>query len=201
MRVLVACEFSGIVREAFRKRGHDAWSCDLLPTEIPGQHIQGDVLEILDDGWDLMVAHPPCTYLTLAGLHWNYRKPGRAQLTLDALDFVRRLLSAPVEHIALENPVGCISTNIRKPDQKIQPYQFGHPQSKLTCLWLKNLPALRYTNVLTPTTYQANGKSPRWENQTATGQNKLPPSPDRWKLRSLTYQGIADAMADQWGGS
>jgi hypothetical protein len=188
-----------VVRDAFIARGHDAVSCDLLPTDRPGPHIQGDVLCQLADGWDMMIAFPPCTYLTLAGLHWNYRKPGRAALTREALEFVRTLLAAPIERIALENPVGCISTNIRKPDQKIQPYQFGHPQSKLTCLWLKNLPPLWHTTVLTPTAYQTNGKSPRWENQTATGQNKLAPSPDRWKLRSLTYQGVADAMAAQWG--
>lgn len=199
MRILIACEFSGVVRDAFIAKGHEAVSCDLLPSERPGPHIQDDVLSRLDDGWDMMIAHPPCTYLTLAGLHWNYRKPGRAALTLAALEFVRQLLAAPIEHIALENPVGCISTNIRRPDQKIQPWQFGHPQSKLTCLWLKNLPPLRYTNVLAPIAYQANGKSPRWENQTPTGQNRLPPSPDRWKLRSITYQGIADAMAEQWG--
>lgn len=199
MKVLVACEFSGTVREAFRSLGHDAVSCDLLPTERPGPHIEGDVMLHLADGWDLMIAHPPCTYLTLAGLHWNYRKPGRAQLTEEALEFVRQLLAAPIGRIALENPVGCISTKIRRPDQKIQPYQFGHPESKLTCLWLKNVPVLQPTNVLTPTTYQSNGKSPRWENQTATGQNKLGPSPDRWKLRSRTYQGIAAAMAEQWG--
>ena len=199
MRVLVACEFSGLVREAFRKQGHNAWSCDLLPSEIPGQHYMCRVEDVLDRYWDLMIAHPPCTYLSLAGLHWNYRIEGRAQKTLDALAFVQLLLDAPIEHIALENPVGAISKNIRKPDQKIQPWQFGHDASKLTCLWLKNLPLLQHTNILSAPALQENGVSGRWSNQTPTGQNKLGPSPDRWKLRSITYQGIADAMAEQWG--
>ncbi len=198
MNVLVACEFSGIVRDAFTVRGHNAWSCDLLPTESPGKHYQRDVLEILDLGWDLMVAHPPCTYLALAGIHWNNRIPGRKEKTSKALEFVRSLLNAPIPHIALENPVGIISSKIRKPDQMIQPWQFGHPESKKTCLWLKNLPRLVPTNILTPTRFQENGR-PRWENQTPTGQNKLGPSVDRWKLRSITYQGLAEAMAAQWG--
>jgi hypothetical protein len=198
MRVLVACEFSGVVREAFASRGHDAWSCDLLPTEIPGQHIEGDVRDVLGDGWDMMVAHPPCTYLTLAGLHWNNRIPGRREKTDESLQFVQDLLAAPVPKIALENPVGCISTHICKPDQIVQPWQFGHPESKQTCFWLRGLPKLQPTKVLEPTKFQLNGR-PRWDNQTATGQNKLGPSPDRWKKRSKTYQGIADAMAEQWG--
>lgn len=197
MRVLIACEFSGVVRDAFAQKGHDAWSCDLLPTERPGQHIEGDVLPVLGDGWDLMIAHPPCTYLTLSGLHWNNRIPGRREKTEEALEFVRRLLDAPIPRIALENPVGCISTHIRKSDQIIQPWQFGHPESKQTALWLKGLPKLVPTNVLTPTQFQVNGK-PRWDNQTPTGQNRLGPGPNRWKLRSVTYPGIADAMADQW---
>lgn len=137
MRILVACEFSGIVREAFKAKGHDAWSCDLLPTEIPGQHIQGDVLEILNDGWDLMIAHPPCTYLSVSGLHWNGRVPGRAEKTEEALTFVRALMNAPINHIAVENPVSCISTRIRKPDQVIQPWYFGEDASK------KNLPLVK----------------------------------------------------------
>ncbi len=198
MRVLVACEFSGIVRDAFRARGHDAVSCDLLPSEREGPHIQGDVLAVLSDGWELMIAHPPCQYLTLAGLHWNNRVPGRREKTGEALAFVRALLGAPIPRIALENPVGCISTHIRKPNQIIQPYQFGHPESKQTCLWLKSLSPLVATNVLQPEAYQLNGR-PRWRNQTPTGQNRLGPSANRWKLRSLTYQGIADAMATQWG--
>lgn len=198
LRVLVACEFSGIVREAFARRGHTAWSCDLLPTETPGRHFRRDVEEVLAEfEFDLMIAHPPCTYLTLAGLHWNNRIPGRRQKTAKALTFVRHLLEAPVPCIALENPIGAISTHIRKPDQIIHPWQFGEPYAKQTGLWLVGLPPLRPTRVLTPPMLQLNG-SPRWLNQTATGQNTLGPSKDRWKLRSKTYQGVADAMADQW---
>ena len=193
MRVLIACEFSGVVRNAFAKRGHDAWSCDLLPSDTPGQHIQGNVLPLLDDHWDLMVAHPPCTYLSASGLHWNKRIPGRLDETMHALNFVHQLLDARIPRIALENPIGAISTAIRKPDQIIQPWQFGHPESKATCLWLKGLPKLEPTNVLSLP------PSGRWANQTPTGQNKLGPSADRWKKRSVTYQGIADAMAAQWG--
>jgi hypothetical protein len=200
MRILIACEFSGIVREAFAKRGHDAWSCDLLLTEVPGQHIQDDVLKHLDDGWNLMIAHPPCTYLSLAGLHWNNRIAGRTEKTAEALRFVKALFYAQIPKICLENPVGAISKHIRKPDQMIQPWQFGHPESKLTCLWLKGLPKLKPTNILEPEDFQLNGR-PRWKNQTPTGQNKLGPSPNRWKKRSRTYQGIADAMATQWGNS
>lgn len=193
MRVLVACEYSGRVRDAFITKGHDAVSCDLLPTDAPGPHYQGDVRDLLSEQWDLLIAFPPCTYLCSSGLHWNKRVPSRAAQTQDALDFVRLLLNAPIERIALENPVGCISTNVRKPDQVIQPWQFGHPESKTTCLWLKGLPPLVPTKVLDK---PASG---RWENQTASGQNRLGPSEDRWKLRSLTYPGIAKAMADQWG--
>lgn len=195
MRVLVACEYSGTVRDAFRARGHHALSCDLLPTDAPGPHYQGDVRDILGDGWDLMIAHPPCTYLCSSGLHWNKRVPGRAQMTEDALDFVRLLLDAPIPRIALENPIGCIGTRIRKANQTIQPWQFGHDASKATCLWLKNLPLLTPTAVVEPRI--ANGKK-RWANQTDSGQNRLPPSDDRWKIRSETYGGIAAAMADQW---
>ena len=195
MRVLVACEYSGTVRRAFAALGHDAWSCDLLPADDGSpNHIQGDVLPIAGRGdWDLMIAHPPCTYLSVSGLHWNKRKPGRAEKTEGALDFVRQLLAAPIAKIALENPVSCISSRIRKPDQIIQPWHFGDDASKKTCLWLKSLPLLRETNRL-----QGDAKTRR-ANQTASGQNKLGPSPDRWKLRSTTYPGIAAAMADQWG--
>ena len=199
MRILVACEYSGTVRDAFLKRGHYAMSCDLLPCEsqASGDHYQGNVLDILDHDWDLMIAHPPCTYLCSSGLHWNNKRPGRAALTLEALDFVRLLLAAPVPRIALENPIGCISTKIRPYDQTVQPYQYGHDASKTTCLWLKNLPPLRPTGFIEPRI--VNGKR-RWANQCDNGgQDKLPPSADRWKIRSLTYQGIADAMADQWG--
>lgn len=194
MRVLVACEYSGRVRDAFIARGHNAMSCDLLPTEAPGPHYEGDVRDVLGDQWDLMIAHPPCTYLSVSGLHWNARRPERAAMTDAAAEFVRTLLNAPIPRIALENPVGAISSRIRKPDQIIQPWQFGHDASKATCLWLKGLPSLAPTDVL------PGGKAVRRANQTASGQNKLGPSQDRWKLRSLTYSGIADAMASQWGG-
>ena len=193
MRVLVACEFSGTVRDAFRRRGFDAISCDLLPTESPGPHHQGDVREILADGWELIIAHPNCQYLASSGLHWNSRKPGRAEKTEEALAFVKLLMDAPIPKIAIENPVGCISTRIRKPDQIIHPWQYGEDASKRTCLWLKNLPLLEPTNVL------PGGVKARRANQTPSGQNKLGPSPDRWKKRAKFYQGWADAMADQWG--
>jgi site-specific DNA-cytosine methylase len=181
MRVLIACEFSGVVREAFKAKGHDAWSCDLLPTEIPGNHIQGDVLVILGDGWDLMVAHPPCTHLASSGARWFDDKYEEQQR---ALVFVGFLMIAPIERIAIENPIGVISTRIRKPDQIIQPWQFGHGETKATCLWLKNLPKLIPTDIV-------EGREQRiW---------KLPPSPDRGKERSRTFPGIAKAMAEQWG--
>lgn len=194
MRVLVACEFSGTVRDAFIRLGHHAMSCDILPTDKNGPHYEGDVRDVLYNGWDLMIAHPPCTYLAVSGLHWNKKRPERAQKTEDALDFVKLLLNAPIDKIALENPVSCISSRIRKPDQIVQPWQFGHDASKKTCLWLKNLEPLVHTNVL------PGGSKTRRANQTKSGQNNLPPSADRWKIRSLTYQGIADAMAMQWGG-
>lgn len=191
MKILVACEFSGRVREAFKAQGHDAWSCDLLPTEIPGQHIQGDVLEILNKGWDLMIGHPPCTHLAVSGARYFAQK--RADGTQQAaIDFFMALVEAPIPRIAVENPVCIMSRLYRKPDQIIQPHQFGHPESKATCLWLKGLPLLIPTNVLPLP------ESGRWSNQTASGQNRLTPSLDRWKQRSTTYQGIADAMAHQW---
>ena len=198
MKVLVACEFSGTVRDAFRKRGHDAWSCDLLPTDAdPAYHIQRDVFDVIGMArWDLAIFHPPCTYLTSSGLHWNKRNPERAKLTEESIDFVLRIAAANIDHIAIENPIGCLSTRWRKPDQIIQPHQFGHDASKSTCLWLKNLPALVPTNNVAPRL--VNGR-PRWANQTDSGQNKLGPSPTRWAERSKTYQGIADAMAEQWG--
>lgn len=186
MKVLIACEFSGTVREAFKARGHDAWSCDLLPTEIPGQHIQGDVIPLLTQGWDLMIAHPPCTHLAVSGARYFKNK---VKEQADALDFVRLLLGAPIEKICLENPVSIISSKIRKPDQIIQPWQFGHEESKKTCLWLKNLPKLVPTQIMIV----------RNKNLTPSGQNKLGPSKDRWKLRSKTYQGIAESMAQTWG--
>lgn len=197
MRVLVACEYSGTVRDAFLALGHDAMSCDLLPTDADGPHYQGDVADIINDGWDLMIAHPPCTYLCSSGLHWNKRIDGRQELTEDALDFVRLLLDAPIPRIALENPIGCIGTRIRKADQTIQPWQFGHDASKATCLWLSGLLPLRPTQIIEP---RIVGGKKRWANQTDSGQNRLSPSEDRWKIRSLTYPGIAKAMAEQWGG-
>ena len=225
MRVLVACEFSGTVRDAFIAKGHDAVSCDLLPTEKPGPHIQGDVLDVLEDGWDMMIAHPPCTYLCSSGLHWNNRVPGRDAQTHEALMFVFNLMGeGSIAHgipkIALENPVGRIGTAYRKADQIIQPWQFGHDASKQTCLWLKGLPLLKPTRMIAPTygcscghrfalelgqhgcpKCNGEGKARQiWGNQTPTGQNKLGPSPDRWALRSLTYPGIAQTMAEQWGG-
>lgn len=198
MKVLVACEFSGTVRDAFLALGHDAISCDLLPSDKPGPHYQGDVRDLLADPWrfDLMIAHPTCTYLTSSGLHWNLRDPARALLTEESLEFVQFLMDAKVGRIAIENPIGCISTRIRKPDQIIQPHQFGADASKSTCLWLKNLPLLVPTCHVPPR--MVNGK-PRWGNQTDSGQNRLGPSEDRWKKRSVTYPGIAKAFADQWG--
>ena len=188
MRVLIACEFTGTVRRAFREAGHNAWSCDLLPAEDGGPHILGDVRQVLTADWDLMIAHPPCTHLAVSGARHFHRKQAEQA---EALAFVQTLMDAPIPRIALENPVSVISTRIRKPDQIIQPYQFGHPESKKTCLWLKGLNPLQPTEVM-----QMRG---RWENQTPSGQNKLGPSPDRWKIRSATYPGVARAMATQWG--
>lgn len=193
MKILVACEYSGVVRDAFIALGHDAMSCDLLPTDVAGPHYQGNVFDVIGNGWDLMVAHPPCTYLSVSGMHWTTRGLRDPKLTEDALQFVRDLMDAPIARIAIENPISVISSRIRKPDQIIQPWWFGHDASKRTCLWLKNLP------LLTPTDMLAGDSKTRRGNQTASGQNKLPPSKDRWKLRSATYQGIANAMAQQWG--
>ncbi len=182
MRVLVACEYSGVVRDAFIARGHDAISCDLLPTEVPGPHYQGDVRDVLGDGWGLMIAHPPCTHLSVSGARWFKDKlPEQAE----ALDFVRLLLDAPIPRIALENPISIISSRIRKPDQIIQPWQFGHGETKATCLWLKGLPKLWATCLV-------EGREAR--------VHKMPPGPDRWKERSRTFTGIGAAMAAQWGG-
>lgn len=189
MNVLVACEFSGTVRDAFIKEGHNAWSCDLLPSDVPGPHIQGDVRSRLDDGWDLMIAHPPCTYLTNAGARWH--KNNIVERT-KALEFVQELLNAPIPKIALENPVGIISTKIRKPDQVIHPWQYGHAEQKRTCLWLKGLPLLQPTNDVR-TQMLALPKKDRMR------LLYLSPSPTRWKVRSKTYDGIAEAMAKQWG--
>lgn len=181
MRVLIACEFSGRVRDAFKEKGHDAWSCDLLESEREGKHIQGDVRGVLKEGWDMVIAHPPCTYLASSGARWfKYRKKEQE----DALEFVWSLMSAPVQKIVIENPVGVISTKIRKPDQIIQPWMFGHGETKATCLWIKGLPMLKPTKIV-------DGREGRvW---------RLPPSKDRWKDRSRTYEGIGFAMAEQWG--
>ncbi len=254
IKVLVACEYSGKVRDAFIAAGHEAMSCDLLPTDAPGPHYQGDVRDVLYDGWDLMVAHPPCTYLSVSGMHWTTRGLRDPKLTEDALDFVRLLLEAPIKHIAVENPVSVISSRIRKPNQIIHPWMFGHDASKKTCLWLKNLPLLvpYYPSIVPPKGWQrvmaaadmlecdhcgepfcpehnkhyadcdcigphedevtfkmiegvdfatriSPPPKPLWANQTPSGQNKLGPSADRWKIRSETYEGIAKAMAEQWG--
>lgn len=200
MRVLVACESSGVVRELFRVLGHEAYSCDLLPSDTPSDfHIQGNALVIAySQQWDLMIAHPPCTYLSVSGMHWTTRGLRDPQLTEDALAFAQALMLAPIERICIENPVSVISTRIRKPDQIIQPYEFGDDASKKTCLWLKNLPLLQKDSGLYVEPRIVNGKK-RWANQTDSGQNKLGPSTDRWKQRSKTYSGIAMAMATQWG--
>jgi len=198
MNVLVACEFSGIVRDAFTRAGHHAVSCDLLPSESEGHHYKGDVRDLLYDGWDLMIAHPPCTYLANSGVRWLHTNPGRWDAMKEGALFFKELLDAPIGKIAIENPVMhkyAVEIIGRKHDQTIQPYQFGHPESKRTCLWLKYLPPLLYTDVLVKEPGQV------WDNQTPSGQNKLGPSPDRWKLRSTFYTGIAEAMATQWGGA
>jgi hypothetical protein len=211
LKVLVACESSGTVRDAFNRLGANAWSCDVLPSS--GQHIQCDAREILfADTWDLMIAHPPCTYLAASGMHWTYRGMRDPKLTDDALKFVRLLLDAPIRHIAIENPVGRIGTAIRKANQYIHPYQFGDDISKRTGLWLKNLPPLRPTDFIPAARYACCGEwqestnchhcgkptKPRWGNQTPRGMDATPPSKLRWQKRSKTHQGIADAMAQQW---
>lgn len=182
MKVLIACEFSGIVREAFKAKGHDAWSCDLLPTEIPGQHIQGDVLKIKHMDFDLMISFPPCTHLAVSGARWFKDKQVEQRA---AILFFMQLNDLNIPRIAIENPIGIMSTVYRKPDQIIQPWQFGHGEVKATCLWLKGLPLLRPANIV-------EGRMAR--------VHREPPGPDRWKNRSRTFEGIANAMADQWGG-
>jgi len=207
-RILVACEFSGTVRDAMTARGHSAVSCDLLPSETPGHHHQGDVREILGDGFDMMIAHPPCQYLAASQL-WRCQPkhdadyPARQQKSDEALEFVRDLMAAPIPRQAIENPVSRIGTAIRPASQYVQPYEFGHDASKNTGLWLENLPKL----VADPADYvphrlvRYKGKLvKRWGNQSPCGADNKSPGPDRWKLRSKTFQGIADAMADQWGG-
>lgn len=219
VRVLVACEESGKVRDAFRARGHDAWSCDLEPCRAdPAWHIQGDVRPLLRQRWDLLIAFPPCTYLASSGLHWNHRRPGRAEKTEEALAFVREIDAADIPRRAFENPIGCLSTRWREPDQIIHPWMFGHRESKTTCLWLHNLPLIRGTLIAQPDYYvwpdgavfdgdeaemdalvRADVLVARWANQTASGQNRLSPSPTRQRDRSETYSGVADAFAEQWG--
>lgn len=218
LKVLIGCEYSGAVRDAFTALGHDATSCDLLPTDKPGKHYQGNVFDIINDGWDLAIFHPPCTYLCSSWLHWNGRTPGRKEKTDEAIEFVKKLMAAPIAKIAIENPIGILSKAIRKPEQIIQPWQFGHAESKATCLWLKGLPILQPTKYAEWSRYRCRcgnvfeaelGKygccdtpaKPLWGNQTKSGQNNLPPSKDRWKIRSATYPGIAAAMAMQWGGN
>jgi len=181
MKILIACEFSGIVREAFARRGHNAWSCDLLPSERDGQHIQDDVIKHLEEDWSLMIAHPPCTYLAVSGARWFKDRQKEQQ---KAIEFFMALINAPVDKIAIENPISVMSTVYKKPDQIIQPWMFGHGETKATCLWLKNLPLLKPTHIVS-------GREGRiW---------REPPSAERWKRRSRTYTGIAEAMAEQWG--
>lgn len=191
MRVLVACEYSGAVRSAFEKRGHYALSCDLLPSEDGGEHHQGDVRELFCEGWDLMIGHPPCTHLAVSGARWFKDKKQEQE---EALTFVRALMNAPIDMICIENPVSIISSKIRKPDQIIHPWMFGHEVSKKTCLWLKNLPHLEPTDIVGKgeyVTFSSGKRMPAWYN--------LSPGEDRWKERSRTFQGIANAMAEQWG--
>ncbi len=209
-RVLVGCEYSGRVRDAFKARGWDAWSCDFLPSDTPGQHVQGDVLDILREGWDLGIFHPTCTYLTCSA-EWAYTdgpyhqrvEPGtlvgaaRRAARREAVQFFRALHDSPIPRVALENPRGHLSSAFRLPDQTIQPHWFGDDASKATSLWTRGLPPLVPTQHVAPR--MVDGK-PRWANQTDSGQNKLPPTDDRWKLRSTTYPGIALAFATQWGG-
>lgn len=196
MRILIACEYSGRVREAFRKLGHDAWSCDLLPSDDDSPyHIQGDVLEQLDKGWDMMIAHPPCTYLANSGVSWLYKQEGRWENMREGAEFFKALLKAPIPLIAVENPIMhkyAVEIIGRRQDQAIQPYMFGHLERKATCLWLKGLPLLKPTDDVKEEML----KLPKNVQQRL---HYLPPSKDRWKIRSTTYQGIADAMAKQWG--
>ena len=193
MKVLIACEFSGTVRDAFIKKGHDVISCDLLPTDKPGPHYQGDVFDIIDDGFDLMIGHPPCTYLTVSANKWFKDQPARVSGTLvgverraareDAIEFFMKLYNCNIPKIAIENPIGTMSSRFRKPDQVLQPWMFGHGETKATCLWLKDLPKLKPTDIV-------DGREQRI--------HLLPKTSDRWKLRSVTYHGIASAMATQW---
>ena len=197
MRVLIACEFSGTVRDAFITRGHDAVSCDLEATDIPGPHYQGDMFDIINDGWDLMIAHPPCTHLAVSGArHFEKkRSDGRQQ---QGIDFFLKVVNAPIPMIAVENPIGIMSSIYRKPDQIIQPWQYGHKTTKATCLWLKGLPLLKPTNIVDKgefVMFPSGKRMSKWYADSA----KHPPK-ERERIRNKTFQGIADAMATQWGG-
>lgn len=203
MKVLVGCERSGIIREAFRARGADAWSCDLEPAEDGSPyHLQVDVRKAMLGDWDLFIVHPECKYLSVSGLHWNGRREGRAALTEEAVTFASEVWMAPIKRVCLENPVGVLSRRIRKPDQVIQPYQFGEDASKATCLWLSNLPPLKHTKYVPGRCVGVSAATGlpiyRWANQTDSGQNRLGPSPTRSMDRARTYPGIAEAMAEQW---
>jgi len=196
MRVLVACEFSGVVRDAFAALGHDAWSCDLLPTERPGNHIQGDALAVLGDGWDMMIAHPPCTYLCGMGVWWNHKRPERWKETFAALEFVKALWNCNIPQIAIENPIGYLSKNFRRPDCIVNPWMFGDEANKPTCIWLKNLPALKPTKIVDKGKFYTKKNGSRmsaWSHITS-GTNKE----KRARIASKTFPGIAQAMADQW---
>ena len=204
MKILIACEFSGTVREAFAAKGHDAWSCDIEPTDIPGNHYQGDVKEILKKGWDMMIAHPPCTYLTVTGNKWfkpeyKDRFPTRQQDRKDAIKFFMMLAEAPIDKIVIENPIGIMSTTYKKPNQIIHPWQFGHEASKSTCLWIKGLPNLEPTNIVGKgefVTYKSGKRMTKWYADAASK-----PPKERAKIRNTTFTGIAQAMANQWGGN
>lgn len=192
MKILIACEFSGIVRDAFKKRGHDAWSCDLLPTEKPGNHIQGDVLEILNNGWDLMIAHPPCERLTIRGQYWN-KVRGLEKEKEDSINFFMSLYNAKIRKVCIENPIGIMSTIFRKPNQYINPFEYGHQERKKTCLWTRGLLNLKSTNEVKPEeAWHIDSKQKRY------WMDRLSKTPDRWKIKSRTFQGIANAMAEQW---
>ena len=219
MNVLIACEFSGIVREEFNKLGHNAWSCDLVESEKKGNHLTGDIFQYIGpnkynngEGWDLMIAHPPCTYLTVTGNKWYYhpddkdkplderrphpRFPNRQECKLAAIDFFKKLANAPIDKICVENPVGIMSTNYKKPNQIIQPYEYGHVEAKKTCLWLKNLPLLKPTKIVEPeyVTFKSGKRMAKWYVEAAS----KPPA-ERTKIRNRTFTGIAEAMANQWG--
>ncbi len=196
MRVLVACEFSGTVRDAFIAIGHDAISCDLEPSETEGPHYQGDVMKIINDGFDLIIAHPPCTYLANSGVRWLKDNPDRQKLRIESVEFVKRIWSANCEKIVIENPIGHLSTAWQKPSQIIQPFHHGHKEWKSTCLWIKGLPLLKFTNLVEPDQKRGGGKKP---GRISSRLHRLPPSAERQKERSRTYQGIALAMATQWG--